>query len=164
MSQNIICPTCRSVLNPVGHVDFNAPSLQVIPCPIEGTPISIPSDQTPGIVPIPYKWDRLTVVTNNYSGIGWKEVTARKAELEKNALYTGQDGNASVYKDFSVADALGESAAYVTEKATSIVTQVGSGVVKGATSGIIGGLNASGMLPIIVIGLGVVTFLYFRGK
>lgn len=144
MAQQIICPTCRSILLPKGHIAppwENTPSLQILKCPIEGTPISIPADQAPGVIPIGYIWDSLEVIKNNYSGIGWEQVTARVPELKINAENLGKS-NPNLYP----------TAQEIPEQAGAVVGSLVGSVAGGAGGAVLGFLSNVGA-PVIAIGL-----------
>jgi len=57
MKKNEICPNCRSVYEIVGSIDLNAPSIQVVNCPVCNQGKWIPS----GLVP--YRWQVSKIIT-----------------------------------------------------------------------------------------------------
>lgn len=156
MAEQIICPTCRSVLLPHGHIvppwEATA-SLQVLNCPIEGTPIYIPADQRPGVIPVGYTWDYFEVIKNNYSGIGWKEVTERIPELKINIQKTGD--NPSLYP---TVQELPAQAGEIVGKAVGQSATVLGSAAGNAAYGFLSNLGT----PILIIGVIVILILLSR--
>lgn len=164
--QNITCPVCRSILTPVGKADINAPSISRPECPICGYPEYIPSVQNPGFVNIPYRWETLEVVkANPKPTVLYEDVKAFNPVFAKNTdpasvTKENQENRESIYKDFSVPEALGESVKAVSKGIGQTVGNVIGGVAEGTTSGLFKGLGTTS-LPILII-LAVVAYIYFK--
>ncbi len=150
---NIICPFCRSTLKPIGNVDFNAPSISVINCPVCGYPNWIPSGY-----PIPYRYTALGIVNAVAPTKTWAEFKAEKPEIAANMEKTPTEASQSIYKDFSVTGALETSANAVGKTLGDIAGGVGEGVGK-AVGGLFTGLtkNTGG---IVLIGIAVLILIY----
>lgn len=139
---SIICPTCRSTIEPYGHIDFNAASLQVVRCPVCNTPNSVPAG-----FPVPMKWDGFNVIQRNDTGLTWETVTRRNPVLATNALYTGQGGEQPSYLPPA------EAVSYGLSTSARVVGQTVTSTAKGFAQGV--GETAGSLLTGVGQGLGI---------
>lgn len=146
----IICSLCRSTLEPIGHIDFNAPKISTPICPVCQYPNWINSGY-----PIPHIWDSLRVIKRVEPKVVFRDVVNRLADkgidFEKNVALKEEDKK-SIYEDFNVAKALGTSAEYVSKSISSAVGQVAGGTVKGTLTGLASGFfNGGGAIIFVLI-------------
>lgn len=143
MANNIQCPVCQSILRPNGNVDFNAPALSVIICPVCGFPEWIPSGY-----PIPNKWTSLSVVNVGNANIKWSDFKAANPTTAANLEQTPQEAlpGSGIYKDFSITKPIGELIGNISGGAGQVAVSGISGFFSGL-------LKSSGGIMLIVAGI-----------
>lgn len=82
----IICPVCRSTLRAVGYIDFKAPAISVIKCPVCGTPIDVPSVLGSGLLDTlhPMRWDGFDVVNRVEPVNSWADLQKQNPQATQN--------------------------------------------------------------------------------
>jgi hypothetical protein len=141
---NIICPVCRSTLQPSGHIDIGAASLQSLLCPVCGTPNFLSAG-----APLPMTWDSLKIITRIEPVQTWKDVQASAPTFAQNIASLPSKETQSVYKDFSI-----------TQPLNNVLKEIGTAIAspfKGALDTLAPELIAIGAFTLIFL------FIYMKG-
>lgn len=89
----IICPVCRSQLRAVGYVDYSAPSVSQLICPVCGAPNFVPSTLNSGLLDtlFPMRWTFLDVLVRNDPVKTWEQIKVEQPE-QTAAIEAGLPG------------------------------------------------------------------------
>lgn len=112
MTQQQICPHCRSVFELNGQLDFGAKALQVINCPVCGQEIWIPSGLWP------QQWTVGKVIVRNYE------------PSPPIIVSTPSDINKTVWGDFSFTQPLKDLGTNISNAVSEPLKNLGQGAYK----------------------------------
>lgn len=149
---SIICPVCRSVLEPQGHIDFSASALQRVPCPVCTYPVSMASVLTPDNpldLLTPNKWDGFKIITAYKPVVRWEQVEAQAPALGTNA--------SGAQPEPVLPQSAPEAIGYGLGKTASSIGQIAGQVAGQTASGFFTGLGTAGTLAVFGV---LVIFLY----
>jgi len=140
---NVQCPYCQSILEPQGNIDFQAPSISVVNCPVCGYPLWVPAD-----FPIPHRWTGFRVINLQNPDKRWSDFVKANPQTAANLnAAPAEAADKGIYKDFSITKPIGELVGNV---ATGIGNAAGSGI-SGLFSGLIKSTGGIVLIGLVVI-------------
>jgi hypothetical protein len=104
----IICPVCRSTLEPQGYVDFGAPRISIVPCPVCNAPIWIPSGW-----PLPKRWTSFKVIKRNQPVIYWQNLKQEKPGVAKEVETLSEEQKKPIYEFSDLSQGIKKASTWV---------------------------------------------------
>jgi hypothetical protein len=124
MDDYIICPVCRSSLRAIGNIDYSAPGISNLPCPVCGTPIYVPSVYRTGYLDtlFPMRWTSLQVMirVEPVAGGTWPEIKENNPEVAANLEKTVDTKH--IWSEYSLTQTFADILNSVKTPATAILT------------------------------------------
>lgn len=145
---NLNCPYCQSTLSPQGGIDFNAPAIIVLNCPVCGFPVWIPQDY-----PVPRRWTSLLVINARSPSIPLSQFKAQNPTAYANLTQTPKEAapDQGIYKDFSITKPIGDLAGNIASGTGSALGNAFSGFLSGLSKNIGGTIIIGGILVFVII-------------